>query len=89
MINFSFSFGLICMHTSTWYRNDGLASKYIMASQTMSVTKIQVILHMYNALSFFQQDGYTPLYLASEEDHPEVVDILLKNGADPNLATEV
>lgn len=35
------------------------------------------------------QDGRSPLYVASEFGHAEVVDILLKNGACTNLATKV
>ena len=35
------------------------------------------------------QGGRSPLYMASQEGHIEVVDILLKCGADPNLAWTV
>lgn len=35
------------------------------------------------------QEGVTPLYLASEHGHKDVVDPLLKNGANPDLATKV
>ena len=35
------------------------------------------------------QNGASPLYAASQEGHTEVVDTLLENGADPNLATTV
>ena len=35
------------------------------------------------------QNGCTALYVASQDDHAEVVDILLLSGADPNLATTV
>lgn len=35
------------------------------------------------------QDGYSPLHAASEEGHANVVDSILKSGANPNLATEV
>jgi len=33
--------------------------------------------------------GFTPLYMAAQEDHPEIVQVLLDNGADPTVATEV
>ena len=33
------------------------------------------------------QDGLSPLNVASEEGHTEVVNTLLKGGTDPNLAT--
>ena len=35
------------------------------------------------------QDGATPLYVASQEGHSDVVNILIRNGADINLATNV
>ena len=35
------------------------------------------------------QNGLSPLYVASENGYNEVVDTLLKHGADPNLATMV
>lgn len=47
------------------------------------------ISHVYILSHSLIQSGISPLYEASQEGHPEVVDILLKNGADPNLATPV
>lgn len=38
---------------------------------------------------FHPQNGYSPLYMGSRHGQTEVVDILLKSGADPNLATNV
>ena len=35
------------------------------------------------------QDGTTPLYMASQKGHVSIVDIFLRNGADPNLADTV
>ena len=37
----------------------------------------------------FPQKGISPLYSASAIGHTEIVDILLKHGADPNLPTTV
>jgi len=37
----------------------------------------------------YLQDGCSPLYWASANGHTEVVDILLKNGADYKLVTMV
>lgn len=47
--------------------------------------------HMYIMLivSFTLQDGVTPLYVASQEGNTEVVDTLLKNKADANIACTV
>ena len=38
---------------------------------------------------YFTQNGFTPLYMAAQEDHSEVVKFLLSNGASQSLATEV
>ena len=35
------------------------------------------------------QSGFTPLYMAAQENHGEVVKYLLSNNANQNLATEV
>ena len=45
--------------------------------------------HTYSTVSSVAQDGLSALYYASREGHNEVVDTLLKMGADPNLATKV
>ena len=35
------------------------------------------------------QDGSTPLCMASQKGHTSIVEVLLRNGADPNVATTV
>ena len=35
------------------------------------------------------QDGATPLFMASQNGHSDVVNILIRNGADVNLSWEV
>ena len=35
------------------------------------------------------QDGNTPLIMASQNGHTITVDVLLRNGADPNIARNV
>lgn len=35
------------------------------------------------------QKGFTPLYMAAQENHLEVVKFLLESGANQNVATEV
>jgi|SRR6218665_1000507 len=47
---------------------------------------IQYKVHMYY-LCF--KTGFTPLYMASQENHVEVVKYLLDHGANQNLTTEV
>ncbi len=36
-----------------------------------------------------QQKGFTPLYMAAQENHLEVVKFLLDNGANQTIPTEV
>lgn len=38
---------------------------------------------------FHGQDGYSPLYVACTWNQPDVVDILLQNGADPIFVSKV
>ena len=35
------------------------------------------------------QSGMTPLFIASQNGHSDVVNILIRNGADVNMAEEV
>ena len=35
------------------------------------------------------QDGFTALLMASQEGHASTVDVLLRNGADPNIVNRV
>ena len=42
-----------------------------------------------STISSIVQVGASPLYKASQDGHSKVVDILLNNGADPNLAWTV
>ena len=37
----------------------------------------------------FLQDSVTPLFMASQNGHKSVVDVLLRHGADPNLPKTV
>lgn len=37
----------------------------------------------------YVQNGFTPLYMAAQENHLEVVRFLLENGASQSIATEV
>lgn len=39
--------------------------------------------------ALYLQKGFTPLYMAAQENHLEVVKFLLENGANQNVATEV
>ena len=51
------------------------------------------LLLLYISSSFFDayssQDGQTPLFFASEKGYSAIVDTLLKNKADPNIAQNV
>jgi ankyrin repeat protein len=41
------------------------------------------------AVNVQSQNGFTPLYMAAQENHDNVVKFLLANGANQSLATEV
>ena len=45
--------------------------------------------HVHSVIFFTVQDGASPLYVASQEGHTEAVEMLLRSGADPNLAATV
>ena len=47
------------------------------------------ICHVESLCMFSHQNGATPLYIASQEVHVEVVTLLVSRGADLNLAEEV
>ena len=53
------------------------------------VNAIFMLLILIAHLSSTLQDGFTPLYVASDKGHTSIVDALLRNGADPNLAVTV
>ena len=38
---------------------------------------------------FFSQDGVTPLLMASQNGHTTTVSVLIRSGADPNIADQV
>lgn len=60
----------------------------LMNERDREVRIYEGIKHSYASPSTMQ-DGISPLYAASKEGHAEVVDTLLKSGADPNLVTMV
>ena len=47
------------------------------------------VLNNYNILSSTAQDGISPLYIASQNGHTQTVELLLREGADPNLTDKV
>lgn len=53
------------------------------------MSPLTFILYVYNFFSFTAQNGFSSLYVASDAGHTDIVDTLLKHGADPNLAIMV
>ena len=51
------------------------------------IESVLIVFHTLTIFCFYQtQDGYSPVYVASENGHIEVVDLLLQAGADTHLA---
>ena len=55
-----------------------------------TLKKSECIYHFFPSFRFlYTQDGISPLYVACQNGHEEIVDTLLMNGANVNLATTV
>lgn len=53
------------------------------------VEVVNILLQFGAAVNTQSQNGFTPLYMAAQENHDQVVKLLLTNGANQSLATEV
>ena len=52
--------------------------------------KYAIHVHLISTCKYpLTQGGFTPLYVASQNGHSDVVKTLIQNGADINLASEV
>lgn len=69
-----------------WKIQLNLFSFYFSAGQSEVVT---ILIEYGAAVNIQSQNGFTPLYMAAQENHDQVVKILLGNGANQSLATEV
>lgn len=54
------------------------------------ISKLQCLIGKLSVddLNIQDMDGWTPLYNASYEGHTEIVQLLVDNGADPNIKDE-
>ena len=50
---------------------------------------VQLLVQRGASVNAQSQNGFTPLYMAAQENHDSVVKFLLSNGANQALATEV
>ena len=50
---------------------------------------VNILIQYGAAVNIQSQNGFTPLYMAAQENHDQVVKLLLGNGANQSLATEV
>lgn len=50
---------------------------------------VNILIQYGAAVNIQSQNGFTPLYMAAQENHDQVVKLLLSNGANQSLATEV
>ena len=61
------------------------------ACSALNFRHIESVLIVFHTLTIFccyqTQDGYSPVHVASEEGHTEVVDLLVHAGADIHLAS--
>ena len=55
----------------------------------MALTKQNLSTIFISFCFLYTQDGSSPLYVAYQNGHEKIVDTLLKNGANVNLATTV
>lgn len=55
----------------------------------MLVSPLLPCVCVYLLCVFLRQKGFTPLYMAAQENHLEVVKFLLENGANQSIPTEV
>ena len=63
-------------------------TQHVHMSITIIITMGGVREHvMKSVTSFTVQNGYSPLFVASQNGHADVVDLLVKAGADVHLAT--
>lgn len=61
-------------------------SKMLISEHVFSVT---IYCCLSNSYCVWFQNGFTPLYMASQENHLDVVRYLLENGGNQSTATEV
>lgn len=50
---------------------------------------VRLLISFRASVNVQSQNGFTPLYMAAQENHDDVVKYLLANGANQSLATEV
>lgn len=71
----------LCVHRCACIRD---LSSLLSVACVSSAAAVRVCLCV-----FLRQKGFTPLYMAAQENHLEVVKFLLENGANQSIPTEV
>ena len=83
----------VCEEVCSLLCDNNLFKSYILVSLFPHIYVhnyvVESCMHVCSSLLSTLQHGLPPLYVASQEGHTEVVDSLLKSGADPNMACMV
>lgn len=80
------SLGILLIFTKNLFAKINFIAFFITAGQ---VEIVNILIQYGAAVNIQSQNGFTPLYMAAQENHDQVVKLLLSNGANQSLATEV
>ena len=80
---------LICLAKSSCTSSKSPVANSNLHWTTNTKCIISTALFLFYKTKFLTQDGSTPLYIASEKGHSDVVNILIRNGADIDLGRNV